>query len=187
MNLGLCVLELRSVGRGHLLAHRVLGSDMARQKVELLDLCTLGSKSLVLLQGPSEVLKALVKDIPNRDLLRSVVVEDLNEKILPSFLSLQSAPIHNVSVIIESRFLGDLFQIANFALNGPLEIAEFRFSRVENSPGFLILTGRTGVTDSQIKPAVDLVLKSLSKDISFTRIDGVNAGYAQFFSNAILS
>jgi hypothetical protein len=83
--------------------------------------------------------------------------------------------------------VGDLFEIADAASKQNLEIAEFRFSRVENSPGFLVLTGGTGASELEVRSAADGIIARLGRDISCTIIDGVNEGYTQFFSSAVLS
>ena len=89
------------------------------------------------------------------------MLENLNEKILKSYLNLEIHPILEEVIIIETDFVGTLFNYANLYLekNKNINIVDLRVFRTTNSACYLIMTGK----DLEILPMIEQEAASTMK------------------------
>jgi len=179
MSLDLAILQVKSLGRGHLLAQRVLGEDQRKAGVALLDFFNLGGECVLLIQGPQDLLMNLIKDSPSRELVRSQVIENVHADVLNALMSLDTAPIIQFSAIIESPFLGDILAIAQEAVTKGLKITELLIARRKGALSSLIVTA--GDSGQEVSILQEMKEK-LPAEALMTIISPVNEGYSDYFS-----
>lgn len=137
MKVSLAFLLFKSIGAGY----SALNIVLREKNIEKLEFSPLGTRAHIILKGTKEDLNNYISMLRTSDIERSLVVDEVPEIILKSYLSLEYSPIKNFLLIYEANFIGDLFQFAKeFSLLN-LAIVDFRVQRMENSPGYLIMTG----------------------------------------------
>jgi hypothetical protein len=131
------VLLLKTVGGGL----SSLNSAGSMKDLEIIEFSPLGAQSQLLVLGAPKVVSRLIVDLRTADIERSMILPHFDEKILRSYLGLEISPLKNFTLVIESSFVGELFQCVGELLQLGLSIVDFRLIRSTGSPGHVILTG----------------------------------------------
>ena len=176
----LVAVEVKSLGRAHLIANQVACESVRDKSLELLELYGLGGKASLLIKGAQEDLLRLVKDIPSRDLVRSQIIENVNEEVLKALLSLDSASLHSSAVVLEASFIGDLLFVAQKAVSLGFKIVDLRAPRVAQAPGYLILTESPSL--SQANELWSKLEALCPPEARWTLLEKLHPKYVDFFS-----
>ena len=131
------LLWFRSLGGAYSAA------DLAtRNGARILELFPFGSKAQLFLEVTStfssEKFLSSLNENPEKSALLS-----LGEPVLKAYLSLASPPLGENLMIVEAVFLGDIFSVAQSAVEKDLSILDLRFSRDSQASSYTMLTGST--------------------------------------------
>ena len=137
MSLSLATLLFKSIGAGY----GALNIAARDSQIEILEFAPLGTKAHLILKGNPEHLNDYITRLRTTDIERTLVIENLPEILIKNYLSLEFASLKKFMLVYEASFVGDLFLLAKEFLKLDLSVVDFRVQRMENSPGFLILTG----------------------------------------------
>jgi hypothetical protein len=137
-NFSIGTLLLKSIGAGYG-ALNIVGRN---SNIEVLEFCPLGDKAQLVIRGSHQELSNYISILRTSEIDRSLVIDDLDEKVIRGYLSLDNANVENFVLIFESSFVGDLFVFAKKFFDRGLSIVDFRIQRTTGSPGYLIMTGK---------------------------------------------
>jgi hypothetical protein len=109
-------------------------------------------------------------------LIRTAIVPDPEKKLLRTYLSLDFHNVQNYVLILESDFLGDLFEWSHQAISMGSVLCDLRLLRTHNSPCFAFLTGPNAKT-------LEPLIKTLKHDNErVTLIEEPTSGLVDFMS-----
>jgi hypothetical protein len=171
--LSLGTLLLKSVGAGYG-ALNIAGRNAA---IEILEFSPLGEKSQLVVKGSSDAVRKYVAVLRTADIERSLVIDDVDERVIRSYLSLDNVDLKNFLLVFESSFVGDLFHLAKQFTDRGLSIIDFRVQRMNGSPGYLMMTGDDA---DAVKQDAQEIKRA---GCQLTYIGNLSEGFKQFFSN----
>jgi hypothetical protein len=133
----LAIAQFSSVGSGY----RALNRATQDPQLEVVEFSPIGERSILLLRGPVAQARSFITNTKLSDLHKSLVIEDLDPRVLRAYLSLESATPKDSMAILESGFIGDLFAWANEAVKIGAGLVDFRWFRTSSPSGYLLLAG----------------------------------------------
>ncbi len=137
MDKTLCVVLLKTVGGGFSSLNLAGGIE----DLEIIEFSPLGAQAQLIALGSPKAISRLVVELRTADIERTAILSNFDEKILRSYLGLETAPIKEFTLVVESHFVGELFHCAADLLTKKFEIVDFRLFRSTGSPGHIIFTG----------------------------------------------
>lgn len=103
------------------------------QENDILEIIPRGSRTTAILSGDAKAL-SYVKSV------QKTIIESPHMSLMNSYLSLENNNFETVLIVVESFYIGDLFQLCNFYLLLGMKVVDFRTPRAEASSGCVILT-----------------------------------------------
>ncbi len=131
------IILFKSVGAGYS-ALNMAGRSFG---LEILEFAPLGESSQLLVLGEKKITNKFIKELRIESIERSLCLENFDEKILRSYLSLENTKLQEFTLIVEARFSGDLFAAAVELKKRGLSTIDFRVFRSVQSTGYLTMTG----------------------------------------------
>jgi hypothetical protein len=166
------VFKLTSLGATYAAAN-ILYAD---KQVELLELSPIANQGILIASGSEGSLNDFRRSLRQADLVRTSIVPDAEKKLLKTYLSLEFQNIQKYLLILESNFLGDIFDWSHQAITLGATLCDLRMLRTQDSPSFAFLTGQQ---PEQVAP----LIKSLKqKNEKVTLIESPESGLVEFMS-----
>jgi hypothetical protein len=166
------VIKFNSVGAGY----SAINQLFALESLELLEMSPLGENSQILVRGPFDKVNSFRKSLRQADLERTAIIYDADDKIVKTYLSLESKNPKKFIFVFESNFLGEIFEVARQLLDAGCELCEIRFIRNTTSPCYISATGES----LDLIKSIFLKYEIEKKKVSL--LENLNPGLIQFLS-----
>jgi hypothetical protein len=132
----LSISQLNSVGEGLLAANRV--SDF--RDLEIIECTPTGETLFLMVDGPWEEIQRFHETVKELKPRREKVFELLKPQVLAAHLSLESAQVKKKLYILESDFVGHLFEAIDKMLDQGAECVDLRMARGASQNSYALMT-----------------------------------------------
>ncbi len=121
-------------------AYSALNSIFKLASSELIEFSPLGQQAQIIVRCSESSFAELSTLLKDSEPIKSKKIEDVEQKVLDTYFSLAADKIENSILVVESSFLGHLFQVANNAICAGIGLIDLKLPKAPGAHGHLILS-----------------------------------------------